>query len=56
MIDKFTVFLPHLLMAIAIWRLFKRDDLDNDPSLPGRRRPFRTRPKPRAGSVADPDA
>ncbi|MFN3425711.1 MAG: hypothetical protein ACK40C_13500 [Novosphingobium meiothermophilum] len=41
MIDKFTVFLPHLLLAIAIWRLLKRDDLDDDPSLPKRRAPFR---------------
>lgn len=41
MIDKFTLFLPHLLMAIAIWRLLKRDDLDDDPSLPSRRVPFR---------------
>lgn len=40
MIDKFTVFLPHLLMAIAIWRLLHRNDLDDDPSLPGRKTPF----------------
>ncbi|MCX7285770.1 MAG: hypothetical protein NTX28_17315 [Novosphingobium sp.] len=44
MIDKFTLFLPHLLMAIAVWRLLKRDDLDDDPSLPSRRVSFR---KPR---------
>ena len=41
MIDKFTLFLPHLLMAIAVWRLIRRDDLDDDPSLPSRRVPFR---------------
>jgi len=34
MIDIFTVVVPHLLMAIAIWRLLGRDDLDNDPILP----------------------
>ena len=34
MIDKITIFLPHLLMALAIWRLIGRDDLDNDPALP----------------------
>lgn len=41
MIDKFTLFLPHFLMALAVWRLLKRDDLDDDPSLPSRRTPFR---------------
>lgn len=41
MIDKFTIFLPHVLMAIAVWRLLHRDDLDDDPSLPGRKVPFR---------------
>jgi hypothetical protein len=35
MIDNFTVVLPHVLMAIAIWRLLRRDDLDQDPILPG---------------------
>ena len=30
MIDIFTVVLPHVLMAIAIWRLLHRDDLDHD--------------------------
>jgi hypothetical protein len=41
MIDKFTIFLPHILMAIAVWRLLHRDDLDDDPSLPSRKAPFR---------------
>ncbi len=41
MIDKFTLFLPHLLMAIAVWRLLHRADLDDDPSLPSRKTPFR---------------
>ncbi|WP_408587370.1 hypothetical protein [Novosphingobium sp.] len=36
MIDNFTVLLPHLLMALAIWRLLHHDDLDSDPSLPRR--------------------
>ena len=30
MIDKFTLFLPHLLMALMVWRLLRRDDLDAD--------------------------
>ena len=34
MIDIFTVVMPHALMAIAVWRLLGRDDLDNDPFLP----------------------
>jgi len=37
MIDQFTVLLPHFLMAVAVWRLLHRDDLDNDPALPRRR-------------------
>lgn len=41
MIDKFTIFLPHLLMALVIWRVLQRPDLDDDPSLPNRRTPFR---------------
>lgn len=35
MIDIFTVMVPHALMAIAVWRLIHRDDLDFDPILPG---------------------
>jgi hypothetical protein len=27
-----------MLMAIAVWRLLHRDNLDNDPILPGRER------------------
>jgi hypothetical protein len=34
MIDIFTVVMPHLLMAIAVWRLLHDDTLDNDPILP----------------------
>lgn len=46
MIDKFTLFLPHLLMAIAVWRLLRRADLDDDPSLPERRPAFRPKREP----------
>lgn len=35
MIDIITVIVPHLLMGIAVWRLLHRDELDNDPILPG---------------------
>lgn len=30
MIDNFALALPHALMAIAIWRLLSRADLDSD--------------------------
>jgi len=43
MIDQFTLLLPHLLMALAVWRLLQRDDLDDDPSLPSRKVPFRAK-------------
>ena len=33
MIDKFTLLLPHLLMALMVWRLLRRDDLDSDPAI-----------------------
>ena len=33
MIDKFTIFLPHILMALMVWRLLRRDDLDSDPAI-----------------------
>ena len=38
MIDIITVVVPHMLMAIAVWSLLRRDDLDTDPILPGRER------------------
>lgn len=53
MIDKFTIFLPHILMAIAVWRLLHRDDLDDDPSLPSRKAPFRKPRTQSSGSNAD---
>lgn len=53
MIDKFTLFLPHLLMAIAVWRLLHRADLDDDPSLPSRKLHFR--PKRQSADQGRPD-
>ncbi|CAH0497885.1 hypothetical protein [Novosphingobium sp. CECT 9465] len=50
MIDQFTLFLPHLLMALAVWRLLHRDDLDDDPSLPSRKTPFRQKRQTQEGS------
>lgn len=32
MIDNFSIGLSHLLMAIALWRLLHRDDLDHEVS------------------------
>jgi hypothetical protein len=37
MIDKITIFVPHILMALMIWKLVHRPDLDDDPALPNRR-------------------
>jgi hypothetical protein len=51
MIDIFTVVVPHALMALAVWRLLHRDDLDNDPALPEGRKPLgrgQKRRRPRA--------
>ena len=54
MIDIFTVVLPHVLMAIAVWHLLHRDDLDQDPSMPGFRGILKRRkpgaPKPGEGT------
>lgn len=49
MIDKLTIFLPHLLMALMIWKLVHRDDLDDDPALPNRRQPLMGRRKAQTG-------
>lgn len=38
MVDLFALALPHLLMALACWRLMLRDELDHE-----------SQPKPRAG-------
>lgn len=32
MIDNFSIILSHALMAIAVWRLLYRDDLDREVS------------------------
>jgi hypothetical protein len=61
MIDKITIFVPHILMALMIWALVRREDLDDDPALPNRRPSLlgRRRPGPPAdggGSMAGPDA
>jgi hypothetical protein len=56
MIDQFTVLLPHFLMALAVWRLLHRDDLNNDPALPRRRFAMRKGAKasaPDSGSASD---
>jgi hypothetical protein len=39
MIDLFALAVPHFVMAIAVWRLVQRADLDDDPALPGREQP-----------------
>ena len=35
MIDLLALAVPHFVMAIAVWRLVQRADLDDDPALPG---------------------
>ncbi len=45
MIDIFTVIVPHALMALAVWRLLARDDLDQDPHLPAKAERFRRKPR-----------
>lgn len=57
MIDIITVVVPHALMAIAVWRLLRRDDLDNDPILPGRERgPMGPKGKPAIPGEGTPGA
>ena len=34
MIDMIALAVPHIVMAIAVWRLVNRPDLDEDPALP----------------------
>jgi len=46
MVDKFTILLPHLLMAMALWRLFQRGDLDRDPLADPPPPQFLRRPRP----------
>jgi hypothetical protein len=33
MIDLLALAVPHFVMAIAVWRLVRRPDLDDDPAL-----------------------
>lgn len=41
LIDYFTIALTHGLMAVALWRLLWRDDLDHDAGTrPAQRRPW----------------
>lgn len=52
MIDNFALALTHVLLAVGLWRVLLRDDLDRDPEDPpensgfARRLP-RARPKTR---------
>jgi hypothetical protein len=34
MIDLIALAVPHFVMAVAVWRLVARPDLDDDPALP----------------------
>jgi len=43
MIDLLALVVPHFVMAIAVWRLVQRADLDHDPALPGREKPIAKR-------------
>lgn len=50
MIDNFALGITHLLLAIGLWRVLLRDDLDRDPDDPAdrptiARRFHRARPK-----------
>lgn len=62
MIDKITIFVPHILMALMIWALVRREDLDDDPALPNRRPSLLGRvrrpgqPKDGGGRTGVPDA
>ena len=58
MIDLLALAMPHFVMSLAVWRLVRRDDLDNDPLLPRAReapharqpRTARRRAKPGTGT------
>ncbi|MDO9361744.1 MAG: hypothetical protein Q7T60_02380 [Sphingopyxis sp.] len=54
MVDNFSIGLTHVLMAIALWRLLYRDDLDREtsPRLQWQQR----RDSERADEDARPDA
>ncbi len=47
MIDLLALAIPHFVMAVAVWRLVRRADLDDDPALPKRTPQHgKTDPKP----------
>ena len=50
MIDLLSLAVPHFVMAIAVWRLMQRTDLDDDPALPGS---DRLRERAKAGPARD---
>ena len=41
MIDYFTLALTHGLMALALWRMLFREDLDSEPGTREHRQPWR---------------
>jgi hypothetical protein len=46
MIDLLALAVPHFVMAIAVWRLTRRPDLDDDPALPRPDKSPLRKPKP----------
>lgn len=51
MIDKFTLLLPHLLMALMVWRLLRRDDLDSDPAIVAANKAAEVPKRPKRGTA-----
>ena len=49
MIDNFALVVTHALLALALWRLVQRDDLDSDP--PAEAPPLPATPAPKQGSL-----
>jgi hypothetical protein len=54
MIDNLAIALTHFLLAVGLWRVLLRDDLDRDPDDPAERPPFVRRLR-RAPRDARPD-
>lgn len=50
MIDNFALVVTHAVLALALWRLVRRDDLDIDPP-PADQAPPLPEPEPRKGSL-----
>ncbi|WP_420384319.1 hypothetical protein [Novosphingobium sp.] len=46
MIDMLALFIPHFVLALAVWRLVSRADLDDDPALPRKPARYDTHDKP----------